>query len=51
MRREKDPGVFEESRLDSCLQWYARLGRDDDAYPELHSGSGKEWVVPERKPW
>jgi hypothetical protein len=51
MRREKDPGVFEDSRLDRCLKWYARLGRDDDAYPEFHSGSGKQWVVPERKPW
>jgi hypothetical protein len=50
-RREKSPGVFEGSRLDTFIEWYATLGRDDGAYPEIHSGAWKEWTKPERRPW
>lgn len=50
-RRETQPGAFEASRLDRCIIWYSTIGRDDGAYPELHSGAGKEWLVPERRPW
>ena len=51
MRRERSPGEFENSRLDSYIIWYSTIGRDDGAYPELHSGGGKEWAVPEPRPW
>jgi hypothetical protein len=50
-RRESEPGAFEASRLDKCIIWYSTIGRDDGAYPELHSGAGKMWLVPERRPW
>ena len=49
-RREVSEGVFEHGRLDRWIEWYATLGRNDGAYPGLHSNSAKTWYVPERRP-
>ena len=49
---EKVAVLLKEDEFDSLrIEVVSTIGREDGAYPELHSGAGKEWLVPERRPW
>ena len=42
-RSEMAPGMPEEGWLNSCVHWYATIGRDDDCYPTIARDGQSFW--------